>query len=44
MIIEDLMLELMYNLPLKKKESEVIITREHVEAKEKPITLIEKAG
>jgi ATP-dependent Clp protease ATP-binding subunit ClpX len=44
MIIEDMMLELMYNLPQQKKAREVIITREHVEAKDKPITLIEKAG
>ena len=44
MIIEDMMLELMYNLPQQKKAREVVITREHVEAKDKPIALIEKAG
>jgi len=44
MIIEDLMLELMYNLPNQKKVRECVITREVVESKEQPITLIEKAG
>ncbi len=44
MIIEELMLDLMYGLPHQKKVREVLITREHVEAKDKPITLIEKAG
>jgi ATP-dependent Clp protease ATP-binding subunit ClpX len=44
MIIEELMLELMYNLPSQKKVRECVITREVVEAKDKPITLIEKAG
>jgi ATP-dependent Clp protease ATP-binding subunit ClpX len=44
MIIEDLMLELMYNLPGQKKVRECVITREVVESKEQPITLIEKAG
>ena len=44
MIIEELMLELMYNLPSQKKVRECVITREEVEAKDKPITLIEKAG
>jgi len=44
MIIEELMLELMYNLPSQKKVRECLITREVVEAKDKPITLIEKAG
>ena len=44
MIIEELMLDLMYGLPQQKKVREVLITREHVEAKDKPITLIEKAG
>ncbi len=44
MIIEDLMLELMYTLPGQKKVQECIVTREVVEAKDKPITLIEKAG
>ena len=44
MIIEDLMLDLMYSLPNQKKVRECMITREVVEAKDKPITLIEKAG
>jgi len=44
MIIEDLMLDLMYSVPGQKKLSEVIVTREIVEAKDKSITLIEKAG
>src|ERR1700745_3026089 len=44
MIIEDLMLDLMYQVPTQKKVREVTITREVVLAKDKPITLIEKAG
>ena len=44
MIIEDLMLDLMYSLPNQKKVRECVITREVVEAKDKPITLVEKAG
>src|SRR3954469_101792 len=44
MIIEDLMLDLMYSLPGQKKVRECVITREVVMSKEKPITLIEKAG
>jgi len=44
MIIEDMMLELMYDLPTQKKIRECVITREVVESKEQPITLIEKAG
>ena len=44
MIIEDLMLEMMYTLPTQKKVRECVITREVVESKEQPITLIEKAG
>jgi ATP-dependent Clp protease ATP-binding subunit ClpX len=44
MIIEDLMLDLMYTLPGQKKVRECVVTREVVEAKDKPITLIEKAG
>src|SRR6266576_3505683 len=43
-IIEDLMLDLMYQVPNQKKVREVTITREVVLAKDKPITLIEKAG
>jgi ATP-dependent Clp protease ATP-binding subunit ClpX len=44
MIIEDLMLDLMYSIPGQKKIRECVITREVVESKEKPITLMEKAG
>ncbi len=44
MIIEDLMLELMYSLPNQKKIRECVITREVVESKEQPITLMEKVG
>ena len=44
MIIEDLMLDLMYNLPSQKKVKEVVVTQEVVEDREKPVTLIEKAG
>ena len=38
------MLEMMYTLPTQKKIRECVITREVVESKEQPITLIEKAG
>jgi ATP-dependent Clp protease ATP-binding subunit ClpX len=44
MIIEDLMLDLMYSVPGQKKVREVVVTREIVEAKDKSLTLIEKAG
>jgi ATP-dependent Clp protease ATP-binding subunit ClpX len=44
MIIEELMLDLMYQVPNQKKVREVTITREVVMAKDKPIALIEKAG
>jgi ATP-dependent Clp protease ATP-binding subunit ClpX len=44
MIIEDLMLEIMYSLPGQKKIRECVITREVVESKALPITLMEKAG
>ncbi len=44
MIIEDMMMDLMYTLPGQKKIRECVITREVVQSKEKPITLIEKAG
>src|SRR6266446_7582731 len=44
MIIEELMLDLMYQVPNQKKVREVTITREIVMAKDKPIALIEKAG
>src|SRR5438876_4216252 len=44
MIIEDLMLDLMYNLPSMKKVKECVVTREVVLDREKLITLIEKVG
>jgi len=44
MIIEDMMLEIMYSLPGQKKVKECVITREVVEHKAQPITLMEKAG
>jgi len=44
MILEDLMLDLMYNLPSMKKVKECVVTREVVLDREKPITLIEKVG
>ena len=44
MIIEDLMLNIMYKLPQNKNVSECVITRDAVLTKDKPITLIEKAG
>ena len=44
MIIEDLMLDLMYNLPSMKKVKECVVTPEVVLDREKPITLIEKVG
>ncbi len=44
MIIEDLMLDLMYDLPSMKKVKECVVTREVVLDREKPITLIEKVS
>ena len=44
MIIEDLMLDLMYNLPSMKKVKECVVTRDVVLDREKPITLVEKVG
>jgi ATP-dependent Clp protease ATP-binding subunit ClpX len=44
MIIEDLMLDLMYDLPSNKKVRECVVTREVVRDREKPVTLVEKAG
>ncbi len=44
MIIEELMLDVMYTVPGQKKVRECVITREVVESKEKPITVMEKAG
>jgi ATP-dependent Clp protease ATP-binding subunit ClpX len=44
MIIEDLMLDLMFNLPSMKKVKECVVTPEVVRNRETSITLIEKAG
>ncbi|MEE3138674.1 MAG: ATP-dependent Clp protease ATP-binding subunit ClpX [Acidobacteriota bacterium] len=44
MIIEELMLDIMYNLPGQKKIRECTITRDVVLDKDKPTTLFEKAG
>ncbi len=44
MIIEDLMLELMYNLPGQKKGREYVVTREMVLTKNTGLEVIEKAG
>jgi ATP-dependent Clp protease ATP-binding subunit ClpX len=44
MIIEDLMLDLLYSVPGQKMLRVVVVTREVVEAKDKSLTLIEKAG
>jgi ATP-dependent protease Clp ATPase subunit len=38
------MLEMMYSLPGQKKVRECVITREVVEHKAQPMTVIEKAG
>jgi ATP-dependent Clp protease ATP-binding subunit ClpX len=43
-ILEDLMLDVMYELPSQKKVKEFMITREMVENKEIVFTLLEKAG
>ena len=44
MIIEELMLDIMYTLPGQKKIRECVITRDVVLAKDKPVTVLEKAG
>ena len=44
MIIEDLMLNLMYQLPGQKKTRECVITREMVFSKTSGLEIIEKAG
>ena len=44
MIIEELMLDIMYRLPGEKKIRECVITRDVVLAKDKPVTVLEKAG
>ena len=44
MIIEDLMLDLMYQIPGQKKARECVITREMVVSKSAGLEVIEKAG
>ena len=44
MIIEDLMLDLMYQIPGQKKSRECLITREMVLSKSTGLEVIEKAG
>ena len=44
MVNENLMLDLMYTIPGQKKIRECVITRDVVENRAKPITLMEKAG
>jgi ATP-dependent Clp protease ATP-binding subunit ClpX len=44
MILEELMLELMYNLPSQKKVKEFEVTREMVEKRDISIAMIEKAA
>ena len=44
MIIEDLMLDLMYQMPGQKKSRECVITREMVVTKNTGLEVIEKAG
>ena len=44
MILEDLMLELMYNLPAQRKLREFVVTAEMVRSREINWTLLEKAG
>ncbi len=44
LILEDLMLDLMYQLPSRSDITECVITREVVENKTAPIILMEKAG
>jgi ATP-dependent Clp protease ATP-binding subunit ClpX len=43
-ILEDLMLDVMYQLPSQKKVKEFLVTREMVENKEVVFALLEKAG
>ena len=44
LITEDLMLDVMYEMPSTKKVKEFVITREMVEKKEVVFKLLEKAG
>jgi len=43
-IMEDLMLDLMYDIPSQNNVKEVVITRDVVRSSAKPITLMENAG
>jgi ATP-dependent Clp protease ATP-binding subunit ClpX len=43
-ILEDLMLDVMYQLPSQKKVKDFVVTREMVENKEVVFTVLEKAG
>jgi len=44
MILEELMLEAMYNIPAQRKVKEFVVTREMVENKRAVLPLLEKAG
>src|SRR5947199_8329072 len=44
MILEDLMLELMYHLPMQRKEREFMVNAELVRTREINWSLLEKAG
>ena len=44
MILEDLMLELMYQLPSQRKTREFVVTKEMVESREIAAPSLEKAG
>ena len=43
-ILEDLMLDMMFQLPSQKRVKEIVVTREMVENKEIVFALLEKAG
>jgi ATP-dependent Clp protease ATP-binding subunit ClpX len=44
MILEELMLDLMFNLPSQKKLKEFEVTREMVEKRNASLSMMEKAG
>ena len=44
MILEELMLDLMYYLPSKKKVKDFVVTKEMVENHNVSLTVLEKAG
>jgi ATP-dependent Clp protease ATP-binding subunit ClpX len=44
MILEDLMLELMYHLPMQRKVREFVVTADMVRTREINWSLLEKAG